>query len=354
MVGSRDYFDTATDGQVNVTLRPRQPGSSIKPITYALALEKGVVKASSLIDDSPITYKTPGSPAYSPQNYDGRFHGKVTVRQALANSYNVPAVKLLAQLGVSNLVEFGQKLGITTWNDSSRFGLSLTLGGGEITMLDMTQAYGAFANGGYRVALTPILQVNDYKGRKMDDFGCKKDCLSEQVMKAETAYTISDILADNKARSAAFGLNSVLVIKDHKVAVKTGTTNDLRDNWTLGFTPEVVVAVWVGNNDNSAMSRVASGITGASPIWQKVMMQMVEKNDKNQFVPPKSMVLVKICPLTQTLWCEACPKMSEEWFEKGTEPTKKCTAEEVEKATTTPKPEVDRDRLLDGITQERN
>jgi 1A family penicillin-binding protein len=353
MVGSKDYFETSTDGQVNVTLRSRQPGSSIKPLTYALGLEQGVIKASTLIDDAPITYQVAGSPAYSPQNYDGRFHGRVTVRQALANSYNVPAVKTLAQVGVPQLVEFGRKMGITTWEDSSRFGLALTLGGGEVTMRDMAEAYGVFATGGYRVPLTSVLKVSDYRGKSLYVHDCS-ECLKNRVLTAETAYTISDILADNRARSAAFGANSVLVIKDRRVAVKTGTTNDLRDNWTIGYTPDYVVVTWVGNNNNQPMSRVVSGITGASPIWHTIMTTLTAAIPERDFILPANLVKVKICAVTQTLPCNACPLVVEEYFVKGTEPTTACADEEVQPSpTAAPERPGRRDQILDGIIDPR-
>lgn len=354
MVGSKNYFDSEVDGQVNVTIRPRQPGSSIKPLTYALALEKGYLKAATLIDDAPITYQSPGSPAYSPQNYDGRFHGKVTVRQALANSYNVPAVKTLAQVGVPQLVEFAEEMGITTWNDPGRFGLSLTLGGGEVTMEDMTEAYGVFATGGYRVPRVSVLRVSDYRGEQLYEYRCD-DCQKNRVLSTETAFTISDILADNTARSAAFGTRSVLVIPGKRVAVKTGTTNDLRDNWTIGYTPDYLVATWVGNNNNQPMSRVASGITGASPIWQAIMKSLLANVPAEvDFILPESMIRVKVCATTQTLPCNACPLIVEEYFVAGTEPTTKCRDEMmVSPSPSTSDPSKKRDQLLDGIIDQK-
>jgi 1A family penicillin-binding protein len=359
LVGSVNYFDTAHDGQVTVPLRPRQPGSSIKPLTYALALEEGLLTATSIIDDAPVVYRTPGSPPYAPRNYDGRFHGKVTVRQALANSYNVPAVKTLAQVGVSNLVEFAQEMGITTWNDPSRFGLALTLGGGEVRMIDMAQAYGVFANQGKRVPIRAILRVEDYRGKVRWTNTCsgkdeeKADCAGEQVLSSGVAYIISDILADNQARSAAFGTRSVLAYTDHQVAVKTGTTNDLRDNWTFGYTSDVLVATWVGNNDNTSMSRVVSGITGASPIWRTIMDALLADQPLHVFSPGEDMVRVAVCPLTQTLSCEECPYPRYEYFVPGTEPVRRCTAEMIE-AILAPEEtdEENRDRLLPGRSTE--
>jgi 1A family penicillin-binding protein len=353
MVGSKSYFDTAVDGQVNVTLRPRQPGSSIKPLTYALALEQGIIKPSTLIDDSPITYQVLGSPAYSPRNYDGRFHGQVTARQALANSYNVPAVKVLAQVGVPQLVAFAKRMGITTWEDSSRYGLSLTLGGGEVTMKDMAEAYGVFATGGYHVPLTSVLRVSNYRGEQLYEFNCSS-CMKHKVLSTESAFIISDILADNRARSAAFGTNSVLNIPGKRVAVKTGTTNDLRDNWTFGYTSDYLVGSWVGNNNNESMSRVVSGITGASPIWHTVMKTLLEDSFDGEFALPQGMIKVQICATTQTLPCTGCPLIVEEYFASGTEPTVACREDEFEPS---PAPEEEslkqRDRLLEGIIDQR-
>ncbi len=358
MVGSQDYFDTIHDGQVNVVLRPRQPGSSIKALTYAYALQQRMITPSTIIDDSPIVYRSPGSPAYAPQNYDGRFHGRVTVRQALANSYNVPAVKTLSQIGVNNLVQFAQKMGITTWNDPSRFGLSLTLGGGEVRMIDLAEAYGVFATNGYRVTPQPLIKVTDFTGKLNDTYACTSTnatnpCGSEQVIDATTAYSISDILSDNQARSAAFGAHSVLVIPKQQVAVKTGTTNDLRDNWTFGYTSDYLVATWVGNNDNSPMSRVASGITGASPIWQTVMNGLLADQPTHVFMPPSGMIKVTICPLTQTLTCAECPSPKTEYFVEGTQPKRACNAEQIQQALSpSPVPTGPRDQLLQGAQTE--
>ncbi len=356
MVGSQNYFDTEHDGQVNVTIRPRQPGSSIKPLTYALALQNRLITPSTLIDDAPVVYRTPGSPAYAPQNYDGRFHGKVTVRQALANSYNVPAVKTLSQVGVSNLVTFAQKMGISTWNDPGRFGLSLTLGGGEVKMMDLAEAYAVFANSGTRIPLSPLSQVSDFSRTLHDMFACPinvttKMCEGEKVIDTAVAYAISDILSDNQARSAAFGNHSVLVIPNQQVAVKTGTTNDLRDNWTFGYTTDYLVATWVGNNDNTPMSRVASGITGASPIWQTIMKGLLADQSSHAFIPPADMIRLMICPLTQTLTCQECPNPRQEYFVYGTQPMNRCDAQSVEQALTSPSPAAlgPRDQLLDGV-----
>ena len=233
MVGSKDYFDIEGDGNVNVLTRQRQPGSSIKVVNYAYALSSGAYTPATIINDSPITYVTPGSPPYSPVNYDGQFHGNLPLRSALAQSRNVPAVKVLASYGVSKMIEEGQKLGITTWNDPSAYGLSLTLGGGAVKATDLATVYSTIADYGNRPTLMPILQVKDYKGRVLEKNSPQKE---ENVLDPRVAYTLIDILKDNAARAPEFGLNSSLVVKDHpEVAVKTGTSNDLKGQLDSGF-----------------------------------------------------------------------------------------------------------------------
>jgi membrane carboxypeptidase/penicillin-binding protein PbpC len=340
MVGSKDYFNNNEDGQVNLTISPRQPGSAIKPVNYAVALENGFT-AATILEDSPSTFIIQGQPPYSPRNYDNAYHGKITLRQALANSYNVPAVKTLAKFGVENMIEKGVQMGIKTWNDRSRFGLSLTLGGGEVTMTDLAEVYGSLANNGYHLPLQPILKVSNPREDTLFSYHCQTnnlnplnysstkfgellECNPSQVVKPEVAFILSDILADNDARSQAFGSHSVLNIPHHHVAVKTGTTQNLRDNWTIGYTPNFLVATWVGNNDNSSMSYIASGITGASPIWNKIMTMLLVNSHDIEIKPPESMVQIEICPYTGTLPCEGCPK-KKEFFIKGTEPKSACT-----------------------------
>ncbi len=340
MVGSKDYFDMAHDGNFNVTTALRQPGSSIKPLNYALALTRGFTPVS-VIDDSPITYKTPGQPPYSPVNYDGKFHGKVTLRTALGSSYNIPAVKILAANGVANFIEFARKLGISSWTDPSRYGLSLTLGGGEVTMLDMATAFAVFATDGSRVNLHSVLSVRDSTGKALEEFSSD----SNPVLDPRVAYLISNILSDNTARTPAFGSNSDLNIPN--VAVKTGTTNNLRDNWTIGYTPDRLVAVWVGNNDNSPMSYVASGVTGASPIWRRVMTEILKTTPTAGFAPPANLLRVNICTITGQLACEGCPVRSEYFF-PGTEPKSACSQEQIKKLQEE-RENLLRDKLLQGI-----
>ncbi len=326
MVGSTDYFAFEQDGQVNVTQRPRQPGSSIKPLTYALALESGFTPVTQ-IEDTPVSYRFAGAPPYSPVNYDNKFRGKVTLREALASSYNVPAVKVLNTLGVHSLIDKGEQMGITTWGDRSRFGLSLTLGGGEVLMTDMATMYGVFANNGFRVDLNPILEVTNFKGEVLYRNECALNgvgCEGEPVLNPAVAYQITHILSDNDARTPAFGPMSTLYIPNHEVAVKTGTTNSLRDNWTIGYTNNRVVAVWVGNNDNTPMSYVASGVTGASPIWNSLIRLQLQDQNPHVFAVPSGVELASICNFTQRASCDWCHSTREEVFLTGKVPLDNC------------------------------
>jgi 1A family penicillin-binding protein len=287
MIGSKDYFDSEEDGQVNVTLALRQPGSSIKPIMYATTFQNGTLSPGSVLLDVPTCFASAGTSDYCPKNYTGSFTGPVTVRAALGNSLNIPAVKALATIGVDSFIKQASKMGISTWTDPQNYGLSLTLGGGEVKMVDLAQAFAVLANQGVKVPLHPILKVENYKGETLETYNpetsktalaylTENDLLSsqdglERVMDRGPAYMVSNIMQDNSARVQAFGSNSQLVIKDKVVAAKTGTTNDLKDNWTVGFTPDYLVISWVGNNDSTQMSYLASGITGAAPIWHDIM-----------------------------------------------------------------------------------
>ena len=317
MIGSKDYFDTPDEGNVNVVLSLQQPGSAIKVVTYAAALENGFT-AATILDDLPVIYKIPGQADYSPVNYDHQFHGQVPLRYALGNSYNVPAVKTLAKIGLDSVIEQGKIMGIESWQDKSRYGLSLTLGGGEVTMLDMARVYGTLANKGIKQELAPILEITDYEARVLEKFSAKNGVRS---LPEEVVFILTDILSDNQARTAAFGPNSLLNFPDKKVAVKTGTSNDLRDNWCIGYTPSYVAIVWVGNNDNSPMSRVASGITGATPIWRDIMNLLLEGKEVETPTPPPGITKI----FCRGRW---------EYFIKGTEPLGGCPA----LPTTSPSP----------------
>ncbi|MFZ2025495.1 MAG: transglycosylase domain-containing protein [Microgenomates group bacterium] len=305
MIGSKNYFDNEHDGNVNVTTALRQPGSSIKVVTYALALENGFT-AASILDDSPVSYTIPNNPAYTPVNYDGKFHGATPLRYALANSYNIPAVKLASRLGVNAIVSKGKQMGITSWNDASNYGLSITLGGGEVTMLDMAKVFGTLANKGIRQNLLPILEVTDYTGKVYERNTVDNGTLA---VKEDAAWIMSNILSDNTARTNAFGPNSALVIQGKTVSVKTGTSNDKRDNWTVGYTPSLVTTVWVGNNDNTPMNPyLSSGITGAAPIWHDIMTEILK--DKPEEIAPRSANIVSL----------PCYFGRAEYFIRGSEP----------------------------------
>jgi len=320
MVGSKDFFDDKI-GAFNVTIAQRQPGSSIKPLMYSLALERQYT-ASSIIEDAPVSYSIPGSPVYRPVNYDGRFHGRVTLRSALANSYNIPAVKTLNSLGVADFIDHAKKLGITTWNNPDRYGLSLTLGGGEVKMIDMAASFGVFANGGKKVAVSPISAIYDYEGRPIE---IANKSQKRQVISAGNAFIISDILSDSQARRQAFGQNSALEIPGFKVAVKTGTTNAKHDNWTIGYTPKVLVAVWVGNNDNSPMDpRLTSGITGAAPIWNRVMTHLLKTNAFSQMGSGLSESAPTNFAIPDDIVVKQCLSRRE-YYIKGTENNTLCT-----------------------------
>lgn len=351
MVGSKNYFDFANDGQVNVTLRPRQPGSSIKPVTYSVALEKGQTPFSTILDE-PITFSIPGSAPYAPKNYDGRFHGTVTLKEALASSYNIPAVKTLASVGLSNMIDKGEQMGITTWGDRRRFGLSMTLGSGEVLMYDMMQVYGTFANYGETVSLNPILEIKNSHGEIIYHNSCAldhTDCPTTRTLDPKVAYQITDILSDNNARTPAFGPRSVLFIPGQQVAVKTGTTNSLKDNWAIGYTTDRVVATWVGNNDGTPMSYVASGITGASPIWNKIIRTQLDDSKPHVFATPEGFVKIAVCTKTGTLPCSGCPHVQDQLFIPGTEPKFACNPSFFRPKEDVSVTTANGDKILDGV-----
>jgi 1A family penicillin-binding protein len=291
MVGSVNYY-ASPFGSFNVATALRQPGSSLKPLVYSLALERGFT-AGSILDDSPKSYRMFDGTFYSPKNYDGKYRGRISLRYALSNSYNLPAVKMLDTLGVENYINFAEKLGITTWKDRSRFGLSLALGGGEVYMSDLATAYGTLANGGERVDVDPLLSVVDKNG----DIIYKAEPTKKRVISAATSYIMADIMSDTVARLSAFGPNNFLSIPGYKIAAKTGTTDNLKDNWTVGFTPEFTTIVWVGNNNGDFMNRnLASGITGAAPIWNRIMQTVLEKGPKpNVWYQKPSNLVEKPC-----------------------------------------------------------
>lgn len=310
MVGSTDYF-ASPSGNFNVTTGRRQPGSSIKPVNYAIGIESREISLATMFLDVPTCFANINQPAYCPKNYDGKFHGPVQARFALGNSYNVPAVKMLYLNTVHTMVASASAFGLDTITDPTRYGLSLTLGGGEVRMTDMAEAFSVFANAGIRRDLVAILKVVDKDGKILEEYkdpNLDKDVPSQllltgdRVVSTETAFLISHILLDNNARSAAFGPSSSLVIPGHAVSVKTGTTDNLRDNWTIGYTPQYLAITWVGNNDNTPMNQaLVSGVTGAAPIWNKLMRRVLEGKADIWPKQPEDIVSAQVCELSGLL-----------------------------------------------------
>lgn len=295
MVGSRDYFDSKNDGNVNVAVSHRPPGSAFKPIVYAEAFEKGPWSPGSTLFDVETDFGD-DKKAYVPKNYDQKFHGPVSIREALANSYNVPAVKMMGVLGKEHTLETAKKVGITTLNDPNRYGLSLVIGGGDIRLVELAGAYGAFANKGMinqPVAITKITQNDktlfEYKPEPKFAF------------RPEVAFEINSILSDNEARKIVFGPRSPLYIEGRTVAAKTGTTQDYRDAWTIGYTPSLVTGVWVGNNDFSPMKSGSAGAMAAAPLWNKFMVKVLEGKPNEAFEQPGGLQLVKVDAVTGKL-----------------------------------------------------
>ena len=326
MVGSRDYFNTERDGNVNVTISRRQPGSSIKPINYVTGLIKGYTAATPFVDERKCFPNPSGAP-YCPMNYDLKFHGVQQMRYALANSFNIPAVKMLKLNGLEAMIATASAMGINSFTEPDRYGLSLTLGGGEVTMVEMATAYGVFANSGYKITLHPILKVTDSKNKVLSEYKpVESPLLGKKVLPDGVAFIISNILSDNGARTPSFGSNSPLFIRGYNVAVKTGTTNDYRDNWTIGYTPSYVVATWVGNNDNTPLKGVVSGVTGAAPIWNQIMKGLISGKPAETFNRPDNVVGANVCSTSGLLPQAAgspyvCPTRYE-YFVKGTVPKK--------------------------------
>ena len=333
MVGSKDYFDPKIAGNVNITTAKRQPGSSIKPINYALGLINKYNAATTFIDE-PICFPNQGGKDYCPVNYDGKWHGLEQMRYSLGNSFNIPAVKMLKLNGVSAMVATASAMGITTFTNPDNYGLSLTLGGAEVKMVDMATAFGVFANSGYRIDLHPILKITDKNGKVLEQYNPPgSPIFGKKVLPEGVAFIISDILADNGARLLEFGDNSQLRIKGQTVSVKTGTTNDFRDNWTIGYTPSYLVAAWVGNSDNTQMSGLVSGITGAAPIWNDIMSYVLKGKTPEPILRPPSVIQKQVCSDTGFFPSLAggtpCPTRFE-YFIKGTEQSSgKLTSENV-------------------------
>lgn len=330
MVGSVDYWNDAIDGKFNVAIALRQPGSSFKPFTYLTLLAQGYPASTAFLDVR-TAFEQPPQPPYVPENYDRKYHGLQRMRLALARSYNIPAVKALQMAGVENVIRTAHKMGITTLNRGmDYYGLSLTLGGGEVKLIDMAYAFGVLANGGVMAGVpvlpdqlrpgyrtlepVPVLRVEDRSGKILWEY---KEPDTQPILDPRLAYIMNNILSDNSARWAAFGHPNPLEL-DRPAAVKTGTTNDFRDNWTIGYTPQYVTAVWVGNTDNSEMKNV-SGRDGAAPIWHDVMMYLHRDLPVEQFIRPPGLVEKAVCATSGLLPTKYCPTVTE-LFIPGTEP----------------------------------
>ncbi|EKD95205.1 MAG: hypothetical protein ACD_25C00025G0001 [uncultured bacterium] len=281
-VGSYDYFAPVW-GAFDVVTSYRQPGSSIKPVTYSLALA-GTYTPATIIKDSPVVYKFEGSEPYRPVNYDGKYHGNVTLRAALANSYNIPAVRVAKTVGPDNIVSLGKDMGLTNWKVDGSYGLSITLGGKEVRLIDLANVYTTLARKGAYAELSPIISIRDGRGYEIYS---KKQVYPRQVISEEVSYLMWNILSDEQARLPAFGTRNFLSVAGKQVAVKTGTTDLIKDNWTFGFTPGYTVGVWVGNNDNKPMNKyMASGLTGAAPIWNRIMSEVLAGKPNEVFDMP--------------------------------------------------------------------
>ncbi len=335
MVGSLDYNNDEIDGQVNVATSERQPGSSFKPIVYLTALEEGQTAGTMILDVATAFPESDGT-YYRAENYDRQYHGPVSLRNALARSYNIPAVRVLDDVGVADALRTAHRLGINGLNRGlGYYGLSLVLGGGEVTLLDQTYAYSVLGNGGTMVGepvlpeevapgfrnLNPValLQVRDSEGNVLKKYEAPT---AERVVNAEVAYIMADMMSDDVARAPAFGANTDLTLPDRKLAAKTGTTNGFKDNWTMGFTPQFTVGVWVGNTDNESMENV-TGLSGAAPIFNAVMRRLHEGQPVEWYERPPNITDRTICTPSGLLPTPSCPGSAQrnEIFVAGTEPT---------------------------------
>jgi penicillin-binding protein 1C len=319
LVGSADYFDKSIDGALDMATSPRQTGSAFKPFIYALALDPrrpaAWTAATSIMDVSTTFITRDGTP-YTPDNYDSREHGPVPVREALGSSLNIPAVKTLQEVGIENTIDLARRLGITSLIDPGQYDLSLALGGGQISLLELSTAYAALANDGDYTGDYSILEIHDADGNLL--YVQEKDS-PVQVFDPRVAWLISDILSDDAARATGFGPNSTLKL-DRLAAAKTGTTTNFHDNWTIGYTPDLLVGVWVGNSGHEAMHNV-TGLTGAAPIWHEVMRSLLQGRPERPFQRPEGLIQVEVCELSGLLPTSACPHTRTEWFIAGTEPT---------------------------------
>lgn len=320
MLGSADYFDERIGGAVNMALAPRQPGSALKPFTYSLTFDPtrpDPWNPATMLLDISTPFVTRKLQSYTPANYGLVEHGPVSIREALASSYNIPAVVALDHVGVPALVNLLHQLGITTLDDPSRLDLAVTLGGGEVRLLDLVGAYAAFDQRGIPVHPSMILEVKDKAGQVLYQWQPPK--AEPPVIDPRVAFLINDILSDDEARLPSFGNHSALQIA-RPAAAKTGTTTDFRDNWTIGYTPQLVVGVWVGNANNTPMVKV-SGVTGAGPIWNDFMRMALAGQPERAFAQPDGIVQIEVCALSGLLPTPLCPRRRVDWFIKGAEPT---------------------------------
>ncbi|MGD8455832.1 MAG: penicillin-binding protein 1C [Anaerolineales bacterium] len=318
LVGSADFFDPSIDGSVNMVISQRQPGSAFKPIVYAAALDPNREhpwNPGTMILDVYTSFTLANGDIYTPRNYDFLEHGPVSVREALGSSLNIPAVITLNDVGVDKVIHLASDLGISSLNDPSDYNLSLALGGGKVSLLELSAAYIPFANGGYNPGRYAILEISDMDGNVL--FTEEKQPLT-QVLDEEVAWIINDILSDDQARIIGFGANSILKL-DRPAAVKTGTTTNFHDNWTVGYTPQIVVGVWVGNSDNKAM-RDVTGLTGAAPIWHDSIRAFLQGMPEVAFQKPPNIIEVEICKLSGLLPTDYCHRTTTDWFIPGTEP----------------------------------
>lgn len=320
MVGSPDYFNEEIDGAVNAALALRQPGSALKPFTYALALDPAreiPFTAATVLLDIRTPFVTARLESYTPANFGLVEHGPVSVREALASSYNIPAVLALQEVGVQPFTQFAANIGLESLASNPNVDLAITLGGGEVRLLDLVQAYSIFPNSGYRIDPTLILKITTHDDQTLYEWQAPR--LEERILDERVAWLITDILSDNEARIPAFGPNSALQI-GRPAAAKTGTTTDFRDNWVVGYTPNLVVGVWVGNADNTPMVNV-TGVTGAGPIYNQFMRQALLGQPRLEFQQPPGLLRVEVCNLSGLLPAANCPLRRVEWFIPGTEPT---------------------------------
>lgn len=318
LVGSADYFNEDIAGAVNMATSPRQPGSAFKPFLYAQALDpRGAARwtAATPLLDVTTTFPTHEETSYTPKNYDGLEHGLVPVRLALASSLNIPAVITLQKVGIANTIHFAERLGIASLGDPNQYDLSLALGGGQMSLLELTGAYAVLADKGVKTDHPDLLDIRDADGNLLYESFPTPPL---QILDPRVVWLLSDILADDAARSLGFGRNSTLKI-DRPAAVKTGTTTNFHDNWTIGYTPDLVVGVWVGNSDYKAMKDV-TGLTGAAPIWHETIRKTLEGRPKTDFVRPEGLVQAEVCALSGLLPTPDCGHTRTEWFIAGTEP----------------------------------